>query len=155
METEQWLEEAMLMTNRSLRLMPDRYLRETIKSCREQGVTLESVANASSQVRLVDKEQITGCKERILEPSSTRPRPDELRVIRKILRTETESCRFWLNSVMGGTRELPVIFDLQPTDEKDDENIRRILGDMANRIMQDEKKSHKGGEDGNGYNHSS
>jgi hypothetical protein len=155
METEQWLEEAMLMTNRSLRLIPDGYLRETIKSCRKQGITLESVASAGSQVRLIDEERISEFKDKIPEPSNTRPRPDDLRAIRKTLRVEIDSCRFWINCVIGATREFPVIFDLQPTDEKDDENIRRIMGDMADRIMQDEKQSNEGDEDGNRHNHTS
>lgn len=155
MENEQWLEEAMLMTNRSLRLIPDIYLRQSIKSWREHGIPLVSVASAGNQMRLIDEERINELKERIPEPSNTRPRPDDVRTTRKTLKAEIESCRFLMNCMIGATRELPVIFDLQPTDAKDDENIRRILGDMADRIMQGEKKSHKGGEDGNGDNSSS
>ena len=41
METEQWLEQAMLMTNKSMRLIPDGVLRQSIKSCRERGISLE------------------------------------------------------------------------------------------------------------------
>jgi len=145
METEQWLEQAMLITNRSMRLIPDGVLRQSIKSCREHGISLESVASVSNQMRLIDREKITELKERVPEPSATRPRPDDVQSIRKTHQVEIESCRFWMNCMLGATREIPVIFDLHPTDEKDDANIRRIVGDMADRIMQDEKKSHKGG----------
>jgi hypothetical protein len=135
METEQWLEEAMLMINRSLRLIPDGYLRQSINSCREHDITLESVAGAGNRMGLIDEERITELKERIPEPANTRPRPDDVRIVRKTHQVEIESCRFLMNCMMGATRELPVIFDLQPTDEKDDENIRRILGDVAGRIL--------------------
>ena len=83
METEQWLEEAMFMTNKSLRLIPDVYLRKSIKSCREQGISLESVASAGSLMGLIDEERISELKERIPEPSNTRPRPKDLRAVRK------------------------------------------------------------------------
>jgi hypothetical protein len=155
MENEQWLEEAMLITNKSLHLVPDGYLRESIKSCRDHGFSLESAASAVNQVGLINKEGITEIKERIPEPSSSKPRPDDIQSTRKTHKAEIESCRFLMNCMMGATKELPVIFDFQPTDEKDDENIRRILSDMADRIKQDEKKSHNGGEDGNGNNYSS
>jgi len=155
METEQWLEQAMLMTNRSMRLIPDGVLRQSIKSCREYGISLESMANASNQMRLIDGEKITEFQERIPEPSNTRPRPDDVRAIRKTYQVEIETCRFWMNCMLGATREIPVIFDFQPTDEKDDDNIRRIVGDMADRIIQDEKKSRNGGEDGDGDNYPS
>ena len=155
METEQWLEQAMLMTNKSMRLIPDGVLRQSIKSCREHGISLESVASVSNQMRLIDREKITELKERVPEPSAARPRPDDVQSIRKTHQAEIESCRFWMNCMLGATREIPVIFDLHPTDEKDDANIRRIVGDMADRIMQDEKKSHKGGYDGNRDNSSS
>ena len=155
METEQWLEEAMLMTNKSLRLIPDGYLRQSIKSCREYGISLESAASAGGLMGLIDGERISELKERNPEPSNTKPRPNDVRATRKTHQVEIESCRFLMNCMMGATREIPGIFDLQPTDEKDDENIKRILGDMADRIKQDEKKSHNGGENGNGDNHSS
>jgi len=155
METEQWLEQAMLMTNKSMRLIPDGVLRQSIKSCREYDISLESMASASSQMGLIDEERISEFKERIPEPSYARPRPDDVKAIRKTHQSEIESCRFWINCMIGAMREIPVIFDLQPTDEKDDEHIRRIVGDMADRIIQNEKKSHKGGEDGNRDNSSS
>jgi len=113
------------------------------------------MANVSNQMRLIDGEKITEFQERIPEPSNTRLRPDDVQAIRKTHQIEIESCRFWMNCMLGATREIPVIFDLQPTDEKDDEHIRRIVGDMAERIMQDERKSRKGGEDGNRDNSSS
>ena len=155
METEQWLEEAMLITNRSIRLMPDGVLRQSIESCREYGISLESVASTGYQMKLIDGEEITELKGRIPEPSKARPQPDDVRAIRKRHQVEIESCRFWMNCMMGATREIPVIFDLQPTDEKDNEHIRRIVGDMADRIMHGEKKSRNGGEDGDGDNYPS
>ena len=155
METEQWLEEAILITNRSMRLMPDGVLRQSIESCREYGISLESVASTGYQMKLIDGEKINELKGRIPEPSKARPRPDDVKAIRKTHQAEIESCRFWINCMIGATREIPVIFDLQPTDEKDDANIRRIVGDMADRIIQDEKKSRKGGEDGDGDNYPS
>jgi len=155
METEQWLEQAILITNRSMRLMPDGVLRQSIESCRERGISLESMAGAGNQMGLIDEEKITELQERITEPSNIRPRPDDVLAIRKTNQVEIETCRFWINCMMGATREIPVIFDFQPTDEKDDESIRRIVGGMADRIMQDEKKFHKGGEDGNRDNSSS
>ena len=155
MKTEQWLEQAMLMTNRSIRLIPDGVLRQSIKSCREYGIPLESMAGAGNQMRLIDEEKITELRERIPKPSNIRPRPDHVKAIRKTHQVKIETYRFWMNCMIGATREIPVIFDLQPTDEKDDDNIRRIVGGMADRIIQDEKKSHKGGENGNGDNSSS
>jgi len=155
METEQWLEQAMLMTNRSMRLIPDGVLRQSIKSCREYGIPLESMASVGNQMRLIDEEKITELKERIPKPSNIRPRPDHVKAIRKTHQVKIETCRFWMNCMLGATREIPVIFDFQPTDEKDDESIRRIVGGMADRIIQDEKKFHKGGDDGNGDNSSS
>jgi len=103
------------------------------------------MAGVGNQMRLIDEEKITELRERVPEPSAARPRPDHVQSIRKTHQAEIESCRFWMNCMIGATREIPVIFDFQPTDEKDDANIRRIVGDMAGRIMQDEKKSHKGG----------
>jgi hypothetical protein len=155
METEQWLEEAILITNKSLRLLPDGYLRKSIKFWRERGVALESMATAGNDLGLVDLDQIKGIKERIPEPSDARLPPDDLRAMRKAHRAEIESCRFLMNYMMGATREIPVVFDFQPTDKKDDENIRRILGGMADRIIKDETRHGKGGEDGNRHNHSS
>jgi len=155
METEQWLEQAILITNRSMRLMPDGVLRQSIESCRERGISLESMAGAGNQMGLIDEEKITELQERITEPSNIRPRPDDVLAIRKTNQVEIETCRFWINCMIGATREIPVIFDFQPTDEKDDESIRRIVGGMAGWIMQDEKKFHKGGEDGNRDNSSS
>lgn len=142
METEQWLEEAVLTTNKSLRLVPDRILRESIKSCRENGVSLVSVKGTFSQAGMIDGEKVAELQERIPEPSRTRPQPDEVKTIRQMYRKEIESCRFWANCMMGAIKEMPVIFDLQPTDMKTDENIRIIIGNLADQIKQDDKESH-------------
>jgi len=142
METEQWLEEAVLMTNRSLRLVPDSVLRQSMKSCREHGVSLMSMAGAGNQMGVIDREKVTELQERIPEPAKTRPQPNDVRATKQTCRVEIESCRFWINCMMGATKEMPVIFDLQPTDQKTDENIRGILGDMADQIKHDGKESH-------------
>ena len=139
METEQWLEDAVLTTNRSLCLVPASVLRQSIKSCREYGISLASVAGAGNQMGLIDGEKVTELQERIPEPGKTRPQRNDVWAIKQTHRVEIESCRFWINCMMGATKEMPVIFDLQPTDQKTDENIRRILGDLADRIKQDER----------------
>ncbi len=139
METEQWLEEAVLMTNRSLRLVPASVLRQSSQSCREHGVSLMSMAGAGNQVGLIDVEKVTELQERIPEPAKIRPQANDVCATKQTRRVEIESCRFWINCMMGATKEIPVIFDLQPTDEKTDKNIGRILGDLADRIKQDDK----------------
>lgn len=142
METEQWLEEAILATNKSLRLVPNSILRQSIKSCRENGVSLVSLESAGNQVRMIDRERVTDLQERIPEPAETRPQPNDVKAIKQTYRKEIESCRFWINCMMGATKEMPVIFDLQPTDQKTDENIKRIIGNLADQINQDGKESH-------------
>ena len=142
METEQWLEEAMLMTNRSLRLVPDSVLRQSMKSCREHGVSLVSMESAGNQMGVIDGGRVAELQERIPEPAKTRPQPNDIRATKQTCRVEIESCRFWINCMMGATKEIPVIFDLQPTDQKTDEHIRGILGDLADRVKHDGKESH-------------
>ncbi len=142
METEQWLEEAVLMTNRSLRLVPASVLRQSIKSGREHGAALVSMAGAGNQMGVIDGGKVTELQERIPEPAKIRPQPNDVRATKQTCRVEIESCRFWINCMMGATKEMPVIFDLQPTDQKTDENIRGILGDLADQIKQDGKESH-------------
>ncbi len=142
METEQWLEEAVLTTNRSLRLVPDGVLRQSMKSCREYGISLVSLESAGNQIGVIDGEKVTELRERIPEPAKTRPQPNDVRATKQRCRVEIESCRFWINCMMGATKEIPVIFDLQPTDQKTNENIRGILGNLADQIKQDGKESH-------------
>ena len=67
METEQWLEEALLLTNKSLHLIPEGVLRQSIESCRDQGVSLESVASTGSRMGLVDEARINELRNLLLE----------------------------------------------------------------------------------------
>jgi hypothetical protein len=155
MDIEQWLEEAMVITNRSLRLMPSSVFRQCVESCRSKGASLVAVARAGSQLGLVDEAKLLQLKERIPEPSKTPPTHEEILAYKRNLATQIETCRFWMNYMIGASKEIPVIMDLQPTDEKDDELIRRVMGNLVGQILQGDKESHKGGEDGNGNNYSS
>jgi hypothetical protein len=155
MDTEQWLEEAMVMTNRSLHLMPSTIFKQSLESCRNRGVSLAAIANASNQLGLIDEKRLLELKERIPEPTKTPPRPDDVAALKQTYRKEIATCRFWMNCMIGMAKEIPVVTDSQPADEKAGGHIREVICSLVNQVITNNREARKGDKDGNGNNNPS
>lgn len=150
MEIEQWLEEAMVMTNRSLRLIPSSVLKECIESCRAHGTSLVAIARASSQLGLVNEEKLLYLKERIPEPHVTPPSREQVLAFKKSYQTNVGAAHFLFNYLIGVARQIPVMLDFHTPDEKATEDLSRVLGSLVRKTIKDNSESPKEGKDGDG-----
>jgi hypothetical protein len=154
METEQWLEEAMVITNKSLRLMPSRLFRQCLDSCRDRGLSLVAIASVGNQLGLIDEKKLLELKESIPEPNKTPPRPADVVATKQTYRRDIDTCRFYMNSMIGIAKEIPVIVDSQPPDEKANEQVREVVEDLARQVMRSNDIAREEGKDEKGDNNS-
>ena len=130
MITEEWLEEALVTTNRLLRVVPSSILQGSVQECRRQGVSLETIANASHQLGLVDIAKLAEWKKEIPEPRLTLPSRPEVSAFKRNHKPSIERYRFLAHYLIGTMKEIPVALDWQPG-----ENVAKGLGRVIGGLM--------------------
>ncbi|GEM_PF-3827960 len=143
MEMEQWLEDAMVVTNKSLRLMPSSVFKRCLESCRNEGASLVTIARAGSQLGLVDETKLPKLKESIPEPGKTPPTDKEILAFKHNYATQIEAYRFWLHYTTGAAKEIPVVVDFQEIDQKAAADLNRVLGRLTREATTNRGESEK------------
>jgi hypothetical protein len=141
--TEEWLEEAMVATNRLLRLVPTSFLKDCIGGCRRQGVSLQSIAGASHRLGLIDTDRLAVWQETIPHPGLMLPQQPEITAFQADYGSSIERCRFLSHYLMGITKEIPVDLNWQP-DENVTGALGRIVGELAGQSASIEEKEKEG-----------
>ena len=150
MEMEQWLEDAMVVTNKSLRLMPSRVLKECLDSCRKGSGSLVALVGAGSQLGVVDRATLQRLKERIPEPLAIRPNREELLALKETHQAGVEAARFWVNYFIGATREMPAAVNFRSFDERSAHDFHRVLHALVGQTTRcDGQEEQKEASDGN------
>ena len=152
MDMEQWLEEAMIVTNKSLQLMPTSIFKRCLDSCRSAGAPLVTIASAGSQLGLIDEAKLLQLKDRNPEPSMALPGREEVLAFKQAYREKIETCRFWMNYMIGATKAIPVALDFQTLDKQAAEDLSRVLDTLVGQTIKTSKITQKEDQDGNSGN---
>ena len=146
MEAEQWLKEALLTTNRLLRLVPSSVLERCVDECHRQGISLQTIAAVGHQLGLVDTEKLATWKEAIPEPHLTLPSRPEVSAFKQDHKPSIERCRFLAHYLMSTAKEIPVALDWQ-RDENAAKELGRVIGGLMGQItnIEEERKENKNG----------
>lgn len=139
MGTEEWLEEALVTTNRLLHVVPSSILQGCVRECRRQGVSLEKIANVSHQLGLVDTEKLAAWKEAIPNPGLTLPSRPEVSAFKQENKPSIERFRFLAHYLIGTVKEIPVALDWQP-DENVAKGLSRVLGGLMGQVANIKEK---------------
>lgn len=151
MQDEKWLEEGLLTTNRLVRLMPSSVLQRCIDECHKKGISLQTIANVSHQLGLVDATKLATWKEVIPQPYLTLPSWPGLSVFKEDNKASIERCRFLAHYLIGAVKEILVSVDWQPQENVAKELGRVIVpltGQIAN-INEERKENENGNRDSN------
>jgi hypothetical protein len=139
MEMEQWLEEAMVVTNRALRLMPSSVFNGCLETCRREGASLEAIASAGNKVGLADRTKLLELKERNPEPCVTPPTQEEVVAFKKEHQTIVEFSRFLVSYLVSAEKEVKVALDFQPLDEEAARGFGRALESLMRQTPSSDK----------------
>jgi len=153
MGTEEWLEEALVTTNKLLRLVPSSVLEGCVKECRRQGVSLETIANVGHQLGLADTEKLAAWKEVIPEPRLTLPTRPEVSAFKQGHKPSIERYRLLAYYLIGAAKEIPVALDWQ-RDENVAKELGRVFGVLMGQITNIEEEERKENKNGNGNSNS-
>ena len=153
MEIEQWLEEAMIITNKALRLIPSSVFKQCLETCRREGVSLEAIVNAGNEVGLVNKAKLLEFKERIAQPRVTPPSQEEVLAVKRNYQPSIEASRLLANYFIGAAKQIPVTLDFQALDEKAAKGFGKVMESLmrqaANNNKTDKTKEDKDGDRNN------
>jgi hypothetical protein len=130
MSMEHWLEEAMVATNKLLRLVPASFLEGCIGECHKKGVQLQTIASTSHQLGLANIDKLAVWKEAIPHPNQMLSDQPEVSAFKNEYELSIERCRFLSCYLIGMTKEIPVDLDWQP-----DEGVAGALGGIVGGLV--------------------
>ncbi len=151
MEMERWLEEAMVITNKSLRLMPSSVFKEHQEWRRGKGISVETVAKVCNQLGFtkVDEAQLLRFKEVI--PSLATLSQDQIGAYKENNQATVQAAQFLVNYFIGVAKEIPVTIDFRTLDERSDKDVRKVLRalvqDASSPTQQKQKEANSGNSD--------